>query len=45
MAQWSTACPEWESLLVNRQSIIPPPIFPDQAEQALGIFRELRVTG
>ncbi|WBU47591.1 terminase large subunit [Kosakonia pseudosacchari] len=44
MAQWSTACPEWESLLVNRQSIIPPPIFPDQAEQALGIFRELRVS-
>jgi phage terminase large subunit-like protein len=44
MAQWSTACPDWESLLVSRQSIIPPPIFPDQAKQALGIFRELRVS-
>lgn len=44
MAQWSTACPDWESLLVSRQSIIPPPIFPDQAMQALGIFRELRVS-
>lgn len=44
MAQWTTACPEWESLLVAKQSIIPLPIFPDQAEQALGIFKELRVS-
>ncbi|MFU1850863.1 terminase large subunit [Citrobacter portucalensis] len=44
MAEWTTACPEWESLLVAKQSIIPPPIFPDQAEQALGIFKELRVS-
>lgn len=44
MAQWTTACPEWESLLVAKQSIIPPPIFPDQAEQALSIFKELRVS-
>lgn len=44
MAQWTTACPEWESLLVAKQSIIPPPIFPDQAKQALGIFKELRVS-
>lgn len=26
-----------------RESIIPPPIFPEQAEQALAIFRQLRV--
>ena len=44
MAQWTTACPDWESLRVAGESIIPPPIFPDQAEQALGIFRELRVS-
>lgn len=44
MAQWTTACPEWESLLVAKQSIIPPPIFQDQAEQALSIFKELRVS-
>lgn len=44
MAQWTTACPDWESRLVAGESIIPPPIFPDQAEQALGIFRELRVS-
>ncbi|HCC12660.1 terminase large subunit [Atlantibacter hermannii] len=44
MAQWSTACTDWEARLVAGESIIPPPIFPDQAEQALGIFRELRVS-
>ena len=41
--KWSTACKDWEKRLVNRQSIIPAPIFQDQAEQALAIFKELKV--
>lgn len=41
--EWSTACPDWEQRLINHQSIIPPPIFPDRAEEALAIFKELRV--
>lgn len=40
---WSTACPDWEYRLKNGLSIIPAPIFKDQAEQALAIFKELRV--
>lgn len=44
MSEWSTACPDWESRLIKGESIIPPPIFPHQAEQALGIFKELRVS-
>lgn len=40
---WTTACPDWETRLIERRSIIPPPIFPAQAEQALTIFKELRV--
>ncbi|KAA5961017.1 MULTISPECIES: terminase large subunit [Pantoea] len=44
MPQWSTACPGWEDKLINRQSIIPPPIFPDVAQHALSIFKELRVS-
>ncbi len=44
MAQWSTACTDWEARLVAGESIISPPIFPDQAAQALSIFRELRVS-
>ena len=41
--EWSTACPDWEDRLKAKLSIIPPPIFPEQAEQALRIFKELRV--
>lgn len=41
--EWTTACLDWESRLVEGRSIIPAPIFPDQAEAALRIFRELRV--
>lgn len=44
MAQWSTGCTDWENRLIDGESIIPPPIFADQAEQALSIFRELRVS-
>lgn len=40
---WSTACPDWESRLVEGRSIIPAPIYLDQAEKALAIFKELRV--
>lgn len=43
MMEWTTACPDWERRLLNRESIIPPPIYPEQAEQALAIFKELRV--
>lgn len=41
--EWSTACPDWAARLRAGQSIIPPPIFPDQADAALAIFKQLRV--
>ncbi|KWE77261.1 hypothetical protein WL78_00425 [Burkholderia ubonensis] len=41
---WTTACPDWERRLIARESIIPSPIFPDEAERAVAIFKELRVT-
>ncbi|MDF8360151.1 terminase large subunit [Achromobacter anxifer] len=40
---WTTACPDWADRLRARKSIIPPPIFPDQAAYALGIFKQLKV--
>lgn len=43
MPQWSTACLDWADRLIAGRSIIPAPIFADQAEQALSIFKELRV--
>lgn len=39
----STACPDWAERLQAGESIIPPPIFPDQAAQALAVFKELRI--
>lgn len=42
--EWTTACTDWESRLLEGRSIIPAPIFPDQSAQALAVFKELRVT-
>ncbi|GAB5100507.1 terminase large subunit [Caballeronia sp. HLA56] len=41
--EWTTACPDWEARLIEGRSIIPAPIFRDEAAQALAIFKELRV--
>ncbi|MGR2664284.1 terminase large subunit [Chromobacterium haemolyticum] len=43
MPEWTTACPDWGERIKRGESIIPPPIFPDQAEQALGIFKQLKI--
>lgn len=41
--EWSTACPDWADRLKSGRSIIPPPIFPDEAEAGLAVMRELRI--
>jgi phage terminase large subunit-like protein len=43
MPEWTTACPDWAVRLRAGESIIPPPIFPDQAEHALAIFKQLKI--
>lgn len=43
MAHWSTACPDWAARLRAGDSIIPPPIFPEQGEQGLAIFKSLKI--
>ena len=41
---WTTACPDWERRIVERESIMPlTPIFQDQADDALDVFCNLRM--
>ena len=42
-AEWSTACLDWADRLKAGESIIPPPIFPAEAEKALEIFKQLKI--
>lgn len=41
--EWTTSCIDWADRLRQGKSIIPPPIFPEQAEQALNIFKQLKI--
>lgn len=41
--EWSTACPDWAERIRAGRSIIPPPLFPEEAERGLAVMRQLRL--
>jgi phage terminase large subunit-like protein len=44
MMEWTTACTDWQTRIVDRKSIMPlKPIFQDQADDALDVFCNLRM--
>lgn len=43
MMEWSTSCLDWERRIIAGESLIPPPIFPAEADEGLAVFKALRL--
>lgn len=39
----STSCIDWERRILIGESLIPPPLFPQEAEEGLAVFKALRL--
>lgn len=43
MPEWTTACVDWSDRIKSGRSIIPPPLFPEEADRGLAVLRELKL--
>lgn len=41
--EWSTACLDWRERIVSKRSLLPAPLFVDEGEEALRVFKSLRI--
>lgn len=41
--EWTTACPDWAERILSGRSIIPPPLFQEEADRGLAVMRELKL--
>ena len=43
MPEWSTSCVDWADRIRSGRSIIPAPLFQEEAERGLSVLRELKL--